>query len=418
MDTRADIDFASLAARIKAWGAELGFAKLGITGIELEQDEAHLLEWLRQGRHGAMEYMQRHGVKRSRPHELQPGTVRVISARMNYFPHGSHDHAWETLRDPERGYVARYALGRDYHKLMRARLQKLAHRIETEMGPFGYRAFSDSAPVLEKALARNAGLGWVGKHTLLLDRDAGSWFFLGEIYTDLPLPVDAPSTEHCGTCTRCIDVCPTQAITGPKQLDARRCIAYLTIELKDAIPVELRPLVGNRVFGCDDCQLVCPWNKFAQSTREEDFAPRHGLDGAKLVELFTWSEEEFLAKTEGMPIRRAGYEGWLRNVAVALGNAPHSTEIIEVLRARAGHPSALVREHVAWALAEQSRKRPSHDADPRPQPPEKPLPGDCCDGGCDCCVLETHAQQMDVYRERLAAWHRRHPDAAGTAAPP
>ncbi|HET7556701.1 MAG TPA: tRNA epoxyqueuosine(34) reductase QueG, partial [Rhodanobacteraceae bacterium] len=232
MESRTNIDFNALASRIKAWGVELGFARLGIAGIELEQDEAHLLDWLREGRHGAMDYMQRHGVKRSRPHELQPGTVRVISARMNYFPEDSRD-AWETLRDPERGYVARYALGRDYHKLMRARLQKLANRIEAEVGAFGYRAFSDSAPVLEKALARNAGLGWIGKHTLLLDRDAGSWFFLGELYTDLPLPVDAPTTEHCGTCTRCIDICPTQAITGPRQLDARRCIAYLTIELKE-----------------------------------------------------------------------------------------------------------------------------------------------------------------------------------------
>jgi len=355
MQFRTDIDLSALTIRIKTWGAELGFAKLGIAGIELDQDEAHLLNWLHEGRHGAMEYMQRHGVKRSRPHELQPGTVRVISARMNYFPEGSRD-AWQTLRDPERGYIARYALGRDCHKLMRARLQKLADRIETEIGPFGYRAFADSAPVLEKALARNAGLGWIGKHTLLLDRDAGSWFFLGELYTDLPLPVDAPSTEHCGTCTRCIEICPTQAITGPRQLDARRCIAYLTIELKEAIPEDLRPLIGNRIFGCDDCQLVCPWNKFAQPTREEDFAPRHGLDGAKLTELFTWTEEEFLAKTEGMPIRRAGYEGWLRNVAVALGNAPHSSEIVEALQVRADHPSALVREHVAWALKRQTAK--------------------------------------------------------------
>jgi len=355
MQFRTDIDLSALTIRIKTWGAELGFAKLGIAGIELDQDEAHLLNWLHEGRHGAMEYMQRHGVKRSRPHELQPGTVRVISARMNYFPEGSRD-AWQTLRDPERGYIARYALGRDYHKLMRARLQKLADRIEAEIGPFGYRAFADSAPVLEKALARNAGLGWIGKHTLLLDRDAGSWFFLGELYTDLPLPVDAPSTEHCGTCTRCIEVCPTQAITGPRQLDARRCIAYLTIELKEAIPEDLRPLIGNRIFGCDDCQLVCPWNKFAQPTREEDFAPRHGLDGAKLTELFAWTEEEFLAKTEGMPIRRAGYEGWLRNVAVALGNAPHSSEIVEALQVRADHPSALVREHVAWALKRQTAK--------------------------------------------------------------
>jgi len=365
MHLGTDIDFAELAMRIKAWGEELGFAKLGIAGVELDDDEARLLDWLREGRHGAMDYMARHGVKRSRPDQLQPGTVRVISARMNYFPRDSRD-AWGTLRDPNLGYVSRYAMGRDYHKLMRARLQKLADRIESEIGPFGYRAFADSAPVLEKALARNAGLGWIGKHTLLLDRDAGSWFFLGELYTDLPLPVDTPSTEHCGTCTRCIDICPTQAITGPKQLDARRCIAYLTIELKESIPIELRPLIGNRVFGCDDCQLVCPWNKFAQTTREEDFAPRHGLDGTKLIELFGWSEREFLDKTEGMPIRRAGYEGWLRNVAVALGNAPHSVEIIAALQARAEHPSALVRDHVAWAL-EQQRGRARYQSTEAPQ---------------------------------------------------
>ncbi len=355
MQSRSEIDFGRLAARIKAWGGELGFDKLGIAGIELEEDEAHLLNWLQEGRHGAMDYMQRHGSRRARPRDLQPGTVRVLSARMNYFPADARD-AWEVLRDAESGYIARYALGRDYHKLMRMRLQKLADRIEVEIGPFGYRAFADSAPVLEKALARNAGLGWIGKHTLLLDRDAGSWFFLGEMYTDLPLPVDEPSTEYCGTCTRCIDICPTRAITGPKQLDARRCIAYLTIELKGAIPVELRPLIGNRVFGCDDCQLICPWNKFARPTREADFAPRHGLDGATLVELFSWSEEQFLRKSEGMAIRRAGYEGWLRNLAIALGNAPRSPGIIEALQARANHPSALVREHVAWALEQQTAK--------------------------------------------------------------
>lgn len=355
MHPRSEIDFAALATRIKAWGAGLGFGKLGIAGVELGEDETHLLNWLRDGRHGAMDYMQRHGARRARPAELEPGTLRVISARMDYFPEDARE-AWSVLRDPDRGYVARYALGRDYHKLLRSRLQKLADHIEGEIGSFGYRAFADSAPVLEKALARDAGLGWIGKHTLLLDRDAGSWFFLGELYTDLPLPVDAPSGEHCGTCTRCIDICPTRAITGPRQLDARRCIAYLTIELKTSIPVELRPLIGNRVFGCDDCQLVCPWNKFALATRETDFAPRHGLDGAMLTELFAWSEEEFLRKTEGMAIRRAGYEGWLRNIAVALGNAARSQAIIEALRARANDPSALVREHVAWALESQAAK--------------------------------------------------------------
>ncbi|MGH8115789.1 MAG: tRNA epoxyqueuosine(34) reductase QueG [Rhodanobacteraceae bacterium] len=359
-DTRSaqEIDFVALAQRVKAWGIELGFAKVGIADVELAEDEARLQAWLRQGRHGSMDYMQRHGTRRGRPAELQPGTVRVISARMDYFPTGvSADAAWHTLGDGERAYISRYALGRDYHKLIRGRLQKLADRIAAEVGPFGYRAFSDSAPVLEKALARNAGLGWIGKHTLLLDRDAGSWFFLGELYTDLPLPVDAPVTPRCGTCTRCIDVCPTHAITGPYQLDARRCISYLTIESKDAIPEDLRPLIGNRVFGCDDCQLVCPWNKFAQPTREEDFAPRRGLDHAKLIDLFAWSEAEFLKKTEGMPVRRAGYTGFMRNVAVALGNAPHSPGVVAALEARAEDRSPLVREHVAWALTEQARKR-------------------------------------------------------------
>ncbi len=351
------MDLSALAGRIKAWGEELGFAKVGIAGVALEEDEAHLLAWLREGRHGTMDYMQRHGTRRSRPAELQPGTVRVISVRLDYFPKDADaDAAWQTLADGERAYIARYALGRDYHKLIRHRLQKLADRIAAEVGPFGYRAFTDSAPVLEKALARNAGLGWIGKHTLLLDRDAGSWFFLGELYTDLPLPLDTPSSAHCGTCTRCIDVCPTQAITGPYQLEARRCISYLTIEAKGAIPEDLRPLIGNRVFGCDDCQLVCPWNKFAKPTREEAFAPRHGLAGAKLAELFGWSEDEFLENTMGMPVRRAGYEGFSRNVAVALGNAPPSAGVTAALEARAEDPSPLVREHVAWALAEQARK--------------------------------------------------------------
>lgn len=350
-------DYAALAARIKAWGLELGFSKIGIAGIELAEDEAHLNEYLRRGRHGSMAYLASHGTKRSHPPELIPGTLRVISARMEYFSDDiTRRHAWQVLGDGERAYVARFALGRDYHKVVRKRLLKLARRIEAEIGPFRWRPFSDSAPVLEKALARNAGVGWRGKHTLILDRDVGSWFVLGELYTDLPLPVDAPVADLCGSCTKCIDVCPTHAIVAPYQLDARRCIAYLTVESKDAIPEELRPLIGNRVFGCDDCQLVCPWNKYARPTHEEDFAPRHGLDGAKLVELFAWSEEDFLRKTEGMPIRRAGYAGFMRNVAVALGNAPHSAAVVAALRARADDPSPLVREHVAWALAEHARK--------------------------------------------------------------
>lgn len=354
-DVPSTTDFAALARDIKRWARELGFANTGISGVDLAEDEEHLQHWLDEGHHGEMDYMARHGKKRTRPAELEPGTQRVISVRMDYIPPGIAN-AWEVLGDAQAGYVSRYALGRDYHKLMRSRLQKLAERIRGVVGDFGYRAYVDSAPVMEKALARNAGLGWIGKHTLALDRDAGSWFFLGELYTDLPLPVDAPSSAHCGTCTRCIDVCPTQAITGPYQLDARRCISYLTIESKEAIPEELRPLMGNRVFGCDDCQLVCPWNKFAQPTHEEDFAPRHGLDRAKLAELFAWTEAEFLKRTEGMPIRRAGYEGFSRNVAVALGNAPHASEVMEALKARAGDPSPLVREHVAWALAQQTAK--------------------------------------------------------------
>jgi epoxyqueuosine reductase len=275
---------------------------------------------------------------------------------MDYVPPGTRN-AWEVLGDGEAGYVSRYALGRDYHKLMRNRLQKLAGRIHEVVGDFGYRAYVDSAPVLEKALARNAGLGWIGKHTVLINRHAGSYFFLGELYTDLPLPVDTPATAHCGSCRRCIDVCPTQAILGPNRLDARRCISYLTIELRGSIPEELRVPMGNRIFGCDDCQLVCPWNKFAQEAVEPDFAPRHRLDGAKLVELFAWSEQEFLTRTEGMAIRRTGYEGWLRNIAVALGNAPHAPAVVEALKSRADDPSPVVREHVAWALAQQDARR-------------------------------------------------------------
>jgi epoxyqueuosine reductase len=350
-----DIDYAALARDIKQWARELGFADAGIADVDLAEDEEHLQRYLEAGRHGEMEYMARHGTKRSRPAELEPGTRRVISARMEYLPPGT-ENAWQVLGDGAQGYVSRYALGRDYHKLIRGRLQKLAERIGAVVGDFGYRAYADSAPVLEKALARNAGLGWIGKHTVLINRHAGSYFFLGEIYTDLPLPVDQPASNHCGSCTRCITACPTGAIVGPYQLDAKRCISYLTIELKGSIPEELRAPMGNRIFGCDDCQLVCPWNKFAQIAENPDFAPRHSLDGARLVELFAWSEEEFLRRTEGMAIRRAGYAGWLRNIAVALGNAPASPDIVAALHARAGHPSPVVREHVAWALARQRER--------------------------------------------------------------
>ncbi len=337
-----------LAATIKELGRTLGFAKLGIAGVSLEQDEAFLERWLAAGRHGVMRYMERHGAKRSRPAQLVPGTVRVICARMDYWHAGARDGR-EVLAEPDRGYVARYALGRDYHKVMRPRLQRLADAIEQRIGPFGYRVFVDSGPVLEKALARNAGLGWIGKHTNLLDRD-GSWFLLGEVYTDLPLPLDRPVTDFCGSCRACIDVCPTQAIVAPYQLDATRCISYLTIELHGSIPEPLRPQIGNRVFGCDDCQLFCPWNKFARSTTNDAFAPRHGLDGSGLVTLFSWSESEWRTRTAGSAIRRAGYEGWLRNIAVALGNAPTEPSIVAALTARGDDPSPIVREHVAWGL--------------------------------------------------------------------
>jgi epoxyqueuosine reductase len=293
--------------------------------------------------------MQRHGSRRTHPAELVPGTVRVISARMDYWP-GAAMPIQEILENPARAFVSRYALGRDYHKLLRSRLQKLADHIATRVGPFGYRVFTDSAPVLEKALAEKAGLGWIGKHTNLIDAKTGSWFFLGELFTDLPLPPDEPASNHCGSCRACLDVCPTQAIVAPYELDARRCISYLTIELRGPIPEELRPLIGNRIYGCDDCQLVCPWNKFARPTPEPDFAPRHGLDAATLIELFRWSETEFLTNTEGSAIRRIGYDCWLRNIAVALGNAPHSEAVIVALRARLPAASALVAEHIHWAL--------------------------------------------------------------------
>ena len=343
-------DYLALAADIKAWGQALGFQQIGVSGIELGAAETRLLDWLAAGRHGEMDYMARHGTRRARPAELVPGTVRVISVRMDYLPERVMP-TQAVLDDPQRAFVSRYALGRDYHKVLRTRLQKLADRISARVGAFGYRVFTDSAPVLEKALAEQAGLGWIGKHTNLIHRDTGSWFFLGELYTDLPLPLDVPATNHCGSCHACIDICPTGAIVAPYELDARRCISYLTIELHGPIPLELRPLIGNRIFGCDDCQLVCPWNKFAQPTHEPDFAPRHRLDAPQLVALFAWTEEEFLRNTEGSAIRRIGYVRWLRNIAVALGNAPRSESVIAALRARAEHSSVLVREHVAWALA-------------------------------------------------------------------
>ena len=346
-------DYTALAARIRALALAAGFQRIGISGVELADDETHLRDWLAQGLHGSMDWMARHGDKRARPAELVPETLRVVSVGLDYGRDA--DAAWENLRDGERAYVARYALGRDYHKLMRNRLQKLADDVAKEIGLFGHRVFVDSAPVLERALARNAGLGWIGKHTCLIDKDGGSWFFLGEIFVDLPLPIDPPASAHCGTCTRCIEVCPTQAITAPYRLDARRCISYLTIEHEGSIDEELRPLIGNRIFGFDDCQLICPWNKFAQRTDEPDFRVRNNLDQATLAELFAWDEDEFLQRTEGSAIRRSGHERWLRNIAVALGNAPKTDAVISALQSRREDPSAVVREHVEWALAQHAR---------------------------------------------------------------
>jgi epoxyqueuosine reductase len=348
-------DAAALLADIRAWASDLGFAGIGIANIDLAADESHFLDWLHAGFHGEMHYMPRHGSKRARPAELVPGTVTCLSARLEYWPGRAAD-AHEVLADGHAAYVSRYALGRDYHKLMRRRLQRLCDRIADAIGPFGHRAFADSAPVLEKALARNAGLGWIGKHTNLIDRNSGSYFFLGEIFLDLELPCDAPSTAHCGTCSACMPACPTGAIVAPYRLDARRCISYLTIELGGPIPLELRRALGNRIYGCDDCQLVCPWNKFARPAVEKDFEVRHGLDRASLAALFAWSESDFTRKTEGSAIRRIGHQRWLRNIAVALGNAPSSPEVLEALKSREHDPSELVREHVRWALAEHLEK--------------------------------------------------------------
>jgi epoxyqueuosine reductase len=338
-----------LVDEIRGWARELGFAQLGVSDIDLSEHEDHLQRWLAAGNQGEMQWMAAHGNKRSRPEELVPGTCRVLSLRMDYLPDGADPIS--VLEDPERAYIARYTLGRDYHKLLRKRLARLARRIEEKLGGGHYRAFVDSAPVLERALAERAGLGWIAKNTMLINQDAGSWFFLGEIYTDLPLPPDPPqSSKHCGSCRACLDICPTDAFTGPFELDARRCISYLTIEHKGSIDPELRPLMGNRIFGCDDCQLVCPWNKFAQTTAEEDFQPRHDLDDVGLIELFNWDESTWATRTEGSALRRIGFERWLRNLAIALGNAPASEAVHNALRSRADHPSELVREHVAWAL--------------------------------------------------------------------
>ncbi len=347
-----EIKPAELKDRIRGWGRDLGFDAIGFAAPALGDAEDKLNAWLAAGCHGEMDYMAAYatsaGNKRARPAELVPGTRSVITARMNYRSAGADSHA--ALADGRRAFVSRYALGRDYHKLLRSRLQQLADRITAEVGSFACRVFTDSAPVMEAELARNSGLGWRGKHTLLLEREAGSYFFIGEIFTDLALPADTPVTDHCGTCTACIAACPTQAIAAPWRLDARLCISYLTIELKGELPEPLRALLGNRIYGCDDCQLACPWNRAAPLTRENDFAPRHDLDRATLVELFAWDEEAFNARLAGSPIRRIGHERWLRNIAVALGNAPHGDDVVSALRSRENHASPLVREHVAWAL--------------------------------------------------------------------
>ena len=351
MQADTHLDFAALAGNIRDWGRELGFQQVGITDIDLESYRSHLESWLESGHHGEMAYMARNHDKRCRPARLHPGTARIISVRMDYDHVG--DNSLAPMSAGGQAYVARYARGRDYHKMMRLRLQRLARRIEEAVGEHSYRAFVDSAPVLERAIAEKAGLGWIGKNTMLLNAEAGSWFFLGELFTDLPLPVDEPASAHCGSCRACLDICPTKAFTGPNSLDARKCISYLTIELRGPIPEALREPMGNRIFGCDDCQLVCPWNKFARHSGEPDFAPRHGLDAAGLRELFAWTEAEFLSRTAGSPIRRIGHECWLRNIAVALGNAPASAKTLAALRARLDHPSALVAEHVRWALDRQ-----------------------------------------------------------------
>lgn len=347
-------DLSALASRIRRWGEQLGFARIGIADVDVARAAERLDAWLADGRHGDMDYLQRHAALRADPSRLLPGATRVIAARMDYLPRDAPDdwtqREFDRIAKPNEAVVSIYARGRDYHKILRERLQKLASMIEAEAGRIGYRVATDSAPVLEVELARKAGLGWRGKHTLLLSQDAGSMFFLGEILTDLPLPIDAPTGDHCGTCARCIDICPTQAITAPYQLDARRCISYLTIEHHGSIPIELRPLIGNRVYGCDDCQLVCPWNKFAHTAELPDFDVRNELDSATLIELFSWDEAQFNERHAGSAIRRIGHERWLRNIAVALGNASTTPEVIGALRARADHPSELVREHVAWGL--------------------------------------------------------------------
>ena len=349
-----DKNLNELSKQIKDWAKELGFSSIGITDVDLYEDQRYLDKWLKKGYQGEMTYLNRNNSKREFPEKLVQGTKRIISVTMNYLPEGYNGK--DLLASDKKAFISGYARGRDYHKLMRSRLRQLANRIKNHSS-HSNRVFVDSAPVLEKAIAQKAGLGWIGKNTLLLNKNSGSYFFLGEIYTDLELQLDQPKRHnHCGSCTSCLDVCPTDAFVGPNQLDARKCISYLTIEYKGNIPLELRSKMGNRIFGCDDCQIFCPWNKFTQFTQEDDFLPRHNLDDVALSELFQWSEEEFLTKTVGSPIRRAGYESWLRNIAIALGNATPSEEVTEALRSKKDFPSEIVQEHVNWALLEQKRK--------------------------------------------------------------
>jgi epoxyqueuosine reductase len=374
----SDADAAGLLARLRQWAEASGFAAVGVADVDLRDAEPGLAEWLAAGFHGEMDYMARHGLRRARPAELVPGTVRAVMVSIDYRPDDPDwlDAAWRTLDDGERAYVSRYALGRDYHKVVRARLQRLADRMQAEFGPHGHRVFCDSAPVMEVALASRAGLGWRGKHTLMLSRDGGSMRFIGTLYTDLPLPVSAPLEDHCGRCTRCIDACPTGAIVAPYRLDARRCISYLTIELSGPIPEEFRAAIGNRIYGCDDCQLACPWNKYAAAASVPDFDVRNRLDVASLVELFGWSREQFDERMQGSAIRRIGHERWLRNIAVALGNAPGTPAVVAALEARCDDPSPLVAEHVRWALARHragvTPPTTARTAAPPPRPPSRP----------------------------------------------
>ena len=346
-----------LANNIKSWGNELGFQQVGISDINLKDQEANLQSWLDNNYHGEMDYMQKHGMKRARPDELLPGTLRVISVRMDYLPDNAQFAS--NLENKDLGYISRYALGRDYHKVLRKRLKQLGDKIQLEVGELGFRPFVDSAPILERPLAQKAGLGWVGKHSLLLDETSGSWFFIGELLIDLALPIDTPQHNQCGQCVACIKICPTQAIVAPYVVDGRRCISYLTIELQGAIPVEFRKAIGNRIYGCDDCQLICPWNRFAETTQESDYQAKHFLQNQPLLTLFNWSEETFLKSTEGSPIRRIGYQRWLRNIAIALGNAPSSIEnIVQLQNKLLISDDLIVNEHIEWALVEQQQHFP------------------------------------------------------------